>query len=309
MQVLVDARCRVLLVVALAGTANAFGFMGHSALVGRGAATLDTLRRPLVSQLCPNRVRPSRAWGATQATMMLWGKCADPHALSPAPHPTQRPLIAMTLANLAADPSLTIVCTPSIYERIHVHSGFLPPPKGKGPDEPESTVVEVNNETEFETMLFSGTMTNKLVVVDWYASWCRVCFFLEPRFRKLAREFADKATFVKIDAIVLEYNDGKAGPSNLKSACGVTKYPTFQVWKQGTLVCEVVGAEDFKPKDFEKSLRALLQEWEERPAQPLRVAGVGKTKEAYKQLRSGGGGSNGGWRGGGGGDSSRTLGE
>jgi thiol-disulfide isomerase/thioredoxin len=41
-----------------------------------------------------------------------------------------------------------------------------------------------------------------------YASWCKVCVFLEPRFKKLAREYVDKAVFVKIDAIVLEYNDG-----------------------------------------------------------------------------------------------------
>jgi thiol-disulfide isomerase/thioredoxin len=86
--------------------------------------------------------------------------------------------------------------------------GFLPPQKAPREPEPEPTIVEVNNEAELETMLFSGTMTDKLVVVDWYASWCKVCFFLEPRFKKLAREYIDKAIFVKLDAIVLEYNDG-----------------------------------------------------------------------------------------------------
>jgi len=117
--------------------------------------------------------------------------------------------------------------------------GFLPPPKP--PPEPEPTIVEVSNESEFESMLASGLYTNKLVVVDWYASWCKVCFFLEPRFKKLAREFMDKAIFIKIDAIVLEFNDGKAGPSKLKGKCGVSKYPTFQVWKDGTLVGEIIG--------------------------------------------------------------------
>ena len=120
--------------------------------------------------------------------------------------------------------------------------GFLPPPKP--PPEPEPTIVEVSNESEFESILASGLYTDKLVVVDWYASWCKVCFFLEPRFKKLAREFMDKAIFIKIDAIVLEYNDGKAGPSKLKGKCGVCKYPTFQVWKDGTLVGEIIGAKD-----------------------------------------------------------------
>jgi thiol-disulfide isomerase/thioredoxin len=151
-------------------------------------------------------------------------------------------------------------------------------------------------------------MTDKLVVVDWYASWCKVCFFLEPRFKKMAREFVDGAIFVKVDAIVLEYNDGKAGPSKLKDKCGVNKYPTFQVWKEGSLVGEIVGAQDFRPKDFEKSLRDLLDEWEEKPVRPLRLAGVGETKQAFREERGGGGGGFGRGRGEGGGGQ-RAMGE
>ena len=120
--------------------------------------------------------------------------------------------------------------------------GFLPPPKP--PPEPEPTIVEVSNESEFESILASGLYTDKLVVVDWYASWCKVCFFLEPRFKKLTLEFMDKTIFIKIDAIVLEYNDGKGGPNKLKGKGGVSKYPTFQVWKDGTLVGEIIGAKD-----------------------------------------------------------------
>ncbi len=41
--------------------------------------------------------------------------------------------------------------------------------------------------------------------------------------------------------IVLDAFAGKSGPSNLKAMCGVSKYPTFQVWKQSTLVDEIVG--------------------------------------------------------------------
>ena len=52
---------------------------------------------------------------------------------------------------------------------------------------------------------------------------------------------SEKAIFVKVDAIVLEYNEGKAGPSKLKGLCGVSKYPTFQIWKKSTLVDEIVG--------------------------------------------------------------------
>ena len=73
-------------------------------------------------------------------------------------------------------------------------------------------------------------------------------------------------------------------------------------------VFDTAGAQDFKPKDFEKMLRGVLDTWEEKAAKPLRVSGVGSTKEAYEaQKRGDGGGGRGG--GGGGGGSSRSLGE
>jgi len=43
--------------------------------------------------------------------------------------------------------------------------GFLPPQKA--PAEPQPTIVEVNNQAEFESMLFSSDMVDKLLVVDW----------------------------------------------------------------------------------------------------------------------------------------------
>jgi len=84
--------------------------------------------------------------------------------------------------------------------------GFLPPQKES--KDPEINIVELTSQEEFESMLFTSRMTDQLLVVDWYASWCKVCVFLEPRFRKMAKEYADKVIFVKLDAIVLEYNDG-----------------------------------------------------------------------------------------------------
>jgi len=93
--------------------------------------------------------------------------------------------------------------------------GFLPPQKES--KEPEINIVELTSQEEFESMLFTSRMTDQLLVVDWYASWCKVCVFLEPRFRKMAKEYADKVIFVKLDAIVLEYNDGATLSSGVPS--------------------------------------------------------------------------------------------
>eukprot|EP00961_Rhodomonas_salina_P190908 2575925-Rhodomonas_salina.1 len=164
--------------------------------------------------------------------------------------------------------------------------GFLPSEDEMREEEPPPPVIEISTQDELESLLTRGRFVGKLVVVDWYASWCRVCFFLElcnsvlpseslrtwsvkrwyvfltlrcvqPRFKKLARQLMDECIFVKVDGLVLEYNDGKAGPGGLKKRVGVTKYPTFQVWKDRYLVAEIVGG-DFEPKQFEKNLKELL---------------------------------------------------
>ena len=61
-----------------------------------------------------------------------------------------------------------------------------------------------------------------------YASWCRVCAFLEPKYRRVARSLVDTCIFAKADGLLVEYNEGHSGPSNLKSRAGIIKYPTFQ---------------------------------------------------------------------------------
>mmetsp|Transcript_6180 Transcript_6180/g.12505 ORF Transcript_6180/g.12505 Transcript_6180/m.12505 type:complete len:249 (-) Transcript_6180:4-750(-) len=184
--------------------------------------------------------------------------------------------------------------------------GFLPSGEEMREGLPPPPVIEISTEDELESLLTRGRFVNKLVVVDWYASWCRTCFFLEPRFQKLARSLLDECIFVKVDGLVLEYNDGKAGPGGLKKRVGVSKYPTFQVWKERVLVAEIIGG-DFEPRQFEKNLQGLIDMWLERKAEPLRMVGVGATKKAFDGNIEGGGGWNTGGEGGKGHGGSRSA--
>eukprot|EP00287_Rhodomonas_sp_CCMP768_P009510 CAMPEP_0196737788 /NCGR_PEP_ID=MMETSP1091-20130531/15410_1 /TAXON_ID=302021 /ORGANISM="Rhodomonas sp., Strain CCMP768" /LENGTH=187 /DNA_ID=CAMNT_0042081687 /DNA_START=245 /DNA_END=804 /DNA_ORIENTATION=- len=184
--------------------------------------------------------------------------------------------------------------------------GFLPSGEEMREGLPPPPVIEISTEDELESLLTRGRFVNKLVVVDWYASWCRTCFFLEPRFQKLARSLLDECIFVKVDGLVLEYNDGKAGPGGLKKRVGVSKYPTFQVWKERVLVAEIIGG-DFEPRQFEKNLQGLIDMWLERKAEPLRMVGVGATKKAFDGNIDGGGGWNTGGEGGKGHGGSRSA--
>ena len=57
--------------------------------------------------------------------------------------------------------------------------GFLPPQKDDGI--PPPPMVEISKEAEFESLLMQAATLDKLLVLDCYASWCRVCVFLEVR--------------------------------------------------------------------------------------------------------------------------------
>ena len=70
------------------------------------------------------------------------------------------------------------------------------------------------------------------VVVDFTATWCGPCQLIAPFFAELAADHPS-ALFVKVDVDEL---------ARLKKTAGVAKLPTFQVYRDGAKVDEVVGA-------------------------------------------------------------------
>jgi len=77
---------------------------------------------------------------------------------------------------------------------------------------------------------------DKLVVVDFTATWCGPCQNIAPVFIKLAEEMPD-VVFVKVD---VDENDEVAGE------CGISAMPTFQFYKNGKKLDEFSGANEDK---------------------------------------------------------------
>ena len=89
-------------------------------------------------------------------------------------------------------------------------------------------VGQLNTMDEFKKCISE----NDLVVIDFTATWCGPCKMVGPKFVELAPEFPN-TVFVKID---VDQNADAA------EACNITAMPTFQFYKGGSKVQEVVGA-------------------------------------------------------------------
>jgi thioredoxin len=86
---------------------------------------------------------------------------------------------------------------------------------------------------------------DKLVVVDFTATWCGPCQRIAPLFAQLAEE-NQEVVFVKVD---VDDNDAVA------ALCGISAMPTFHFMKGGKKVQEMVGADPQKLRDLVASLK------------------------------------------------------
>uniref|UniRef100_A0A8V0XP99 Thioredoxin n=1 Tax=Gallus gallus TaxID=9031 RepID=A0A8V0XP99_CHICK len=84
----------------------------------------------------------------------------------------------------------------------------------------------------------------KLVVVDFSATWCGPCKMIKPFFHSLCDKFGD-VVFIEIDV-----DDAQ----DVATHCDVKCMPTFQFYKNGKKVQEFSGANKEKLEETIKSL-------------------------------------------------------
>ncbi|GAA6012490.1 hypothetical protein JCM11491_004348 [Sporobolomyces phaffii] len=91
---------------------------------------------------------------------------------------------------------------------------------------------EINSLPELNTLLKANA--NKLVVIDFHATWCGPCHAIAPHFEALSKTHASTSVFVKVDV-------DKA--SDVSRAYQVRAMPTFVFVKNERKVGEVKGAD------------------------------------------------------------------
>ncbi|XP_014883436.1 thioredoxin-like [Poecilia latipinna] len=98
---------------------------------------------------------------------------------------------------------------------------------------------------EFNDIL--STAGNKLVVVDFTATWCGPCRRIGPVFEKQAEDPANK------DVIFLKVDVDEA--SDVSQKCEIRSMPTFHFYKNGKKVDEFTGANEKLLMEKIKQLR------------------------------------------------------
>lgn len=83
---------------------------------------------------------------------------------------------------------------------------------------------------------------NKVVLVDFFATWCGPCKMIAPMIEQVAEEFEGKAAVAKIDV---------DEEPELAARYGIESIPTVIVFKDGHAVGMEIGA---RPKDFYANL-------------------------------------------------------
>ena len=89
------------------------------------------------------------------------------------------------------------------------------------------------NSEELETLITA----EKLVVVDYTAIWCGPCKVVAPTIDRLAKEYSDRATVVKVD---VDQNKDNA------KKYGIRSIPAVLVFKNGELVESLFGTKPYE---------------------------------------------------------------
>lgn len=109
-------------------------------------------------------------------------------------------------------------------------------PPGKFEEYPGNKVVSVESEDAWNGMMQDSALKGKLILVDFYATWCPPCRRASPVYGKMSIDY-DDVLFLKVDVDKV--------PSLMRDQ-NVRAMPTFQLLRDSKRIDHVVGFDEQK---------------------------------------------------------------
>ena len=106
-------------------------------------------------------------------------------------------------------------------------------------------IQQIEGEDNFQKAVLESKSP---VLVDFWAQWCAPCLAAAPVLEELAKEYAGKISFAKVNV---------DGNSSVAAKYGIAAIPTMLIFKDGQPVQQIVG---YKPKkELKKTQDELLE--------------------------------------------------
>ena len=154
-----------------------------------------------------------------------------------------KPVFLYCLSGGRSGEAMTILKQNGFNEVYNMGGGYLKWTSKMKPVEGVKPVDSANGLSA--TYMAKLLKDNKIVVLDFYASWCAPCIKMMPTIDKLSAEMKGKVAFEKVDsdankALVAEYK--------------IDEIPTFLIYKDGKMTMRAVGFQT------EKAFREMIGE-------------------------------------------------
>lgn len=105
--------------------------------------------------------------------------------------------------------------------------------QGKNKEGERESIMDYDKKVKIITdMTYPQFITKGVVLVDFWATWCKPCLMQTPIVEDLAREFGDKVRFGKIDV-----DRNKQTPEDFE----IINIPTLMLFKDGKMVERYTG--------------------------------------------------------------------
>lgn len=137
-------------------------------------------------------------------------------------HPSPPPSSVSTISGSTASPTA---------ESVEL-SPTLPPPvqsQSHGSSRPLNSVEAITTTTDLTAFMLGSQNEDELMVVKYYAHYCKICQRAGIQLKKIASEYPD-VRFAKVESMVF--------PDSAQSlrSLGVTKFPFVQIYRKGQCV-------------------------------------------------------------------------